>query len=214
MKKVLIVIAIVIVTLVAGVAIFALIYEKNDEKHRVNHDRLSKKEIAELRSGDIILRRGFGLVSASIASSLNEDFSVSHCGIVDVDSNGNVRVIHSVSSSLSDFDGLQDCTINEFCKESKENSLMVVRFRDTADVPLANLAKTAQTYLDRKIPFDGVFDITENDEMYCSEMVWSALKENYDYDIYPDKSKTAVIKFGPFFDTVHFQRIINHHKAE
>ncbi len=204
---------IIIVTIIAVVvgAVY-IIYSKEEKKHYAKHDRLAKNELVMLRSGDIILRRGFGLVSASIATSLNEDFSVSHCGIVDVDSNGNVRVIHSVSSSLSDFDGLQDCTIDEFCKESKENSLMVVRFRDTADVPLANLAKTAQTYLDRKIPFDGVFDITENDEMYCSEMVWSALKENYGYDIYPDKSKTAVIKFGPFFDTVHFQRIINHHK--
>ena len=203
---------IIVVILAVVVGAVYIIYNKEEQKHYAKHDRLTKKELAMMRSGDIILRRGFGLVSASIASSLNEAFSVSHCGIVDVDSNGNVRVIHSVSSSLSDFDGLQDCTIEEFCKESKENSLMVVRFRDTADVPLANLSKTAQTYLDRKIPFDGVFDITQNDEMYCSEMVWSALKENYDYDIYPDKSKTAVIKFGPFFDTVHFQRIINHHK--
>ena len=208
MKKFIIIVAILAVV----VGAVYIIYNKEEQKHYAKHDRLTKKELAMMRSGDIILRRGFGLVSASIASSLNEAFSVSHCGIVDVDSNGNVRVIHSVSSSLSDFDGLQDCTIEEFCKESKENSLMVVRFRDTADVPLANLAKTAQSYLDRKIPFDGVFDITQNDEMYCSEMVWSALKENYDYDIYPDKSKTAVIKFGPFFDTVHFQRIINHHK--
>ncbi|MBP5240664.1 MAG: hypothetical protein J6Z26_02030 [Bacteroidales bacterium] len=208
MKKFIIIVAILAVV----VGAVYIIYNKEEQKHYAKHDRLTKSELAMMRSGDIILRRGFGLVSASIASSLNEAFSVSHCGIVDVDSNGNVRVIHSVSSSLSDFDGLQDCTIEEFCKESKENSLMVVRFRDTADVPLANLAKTAQTYLDRKIPFDGVFDITQNDEMYCSEMVWSALKENYDYDIYPDKSKTAVIKFGPFFDTVHFQRIINHHK--
>ena len=208
MKKFIIIVAILAVV----VGAVYIIYNKEEQKHYAKHDRLTKKELAMMRSGDIILRRGFGLVSASIASSLNEAFSVSHCGIVDVDSNGNVRVIHSVSSSLSDFDGLQDCTIEEFCKESKENSLMVVRFRDTADVPLANLAKTAQTYLDRKIPFDGVFDITQNDEMYCSEMVWSALKENFNYDIYPDKSKTAVIKFGPFFDTVHFQRIINHHK--
>ncbi|MBO7541259.1 MAG: hypothetical protein J6T33_06335 [Bacteroidales bacterium] len=208
MKKFIIIVAILAVV----VGAVYIIYNKEEQKHYAKHDRLTKSELAMMRSGDIILRRGFGLVSASIASSLNEAFSVSHCGIVDVDSNGNVRVIHSVSSSLSDFDGLQDCTIEEFCKESKENSLMVVRFRDTADVPLANLAKTAQTYLDRKIPFDGVFDITQNDEMYCSEMVWSALKENYDYDIYPDKSKTAFIKLGPFFDTVHFQRIINHHK--
>ena len=214
MKKVLIIIAIVIVTLVAGVAIFALIYDKNDEKQRVYHDRLSKKEIAELRTGDIILRRGFGVVSASIATSLNGEFSVSHCGIVDVDSNGNVRVIHSVSSSLSDFDGLQDCTIKEFEHESKANSIMVVRFRDTADVPLANLAKTAQKYLDQKIPFDEGFDLSEQEEMYCSEMVWSAMNETFGYDIYPDKSKTEVVKFSPFFDTTHFQRIINHHKAE
>lgn len=211
MKKVLKITAIVLAVLIASIAIVALIYEKNDEKQRIFHDNLSKAEIADLRSGDIVMRRGFGVVSASIANSLNEEFLVSHCGIVDVDSLGNVRVIHSVSSSLSDFDGLQDCTIKEFCLESKKNSLLVVRFRDTNNVPLATLASTAQTYLDNKIPFDGLFDISDSTEMYCSEMVWSALKQTYGFDIYPDKSKTEVVKFAPFFDTVHFYRILNHH---
>ena len=207
MKKTIIILS----TIAIIVGIVYVIYSKEEKKHYSQHDRLTSQETALLRSGDIILRRGFGLVSASIAGTLAEEFSVSHCGIVDVDSNGNPRIIHSVSASLSDFDGLQDCSIKEFCLESKQNSLIVVRFRDTGDVPLASLASTAQTYLDRKIPFDGVFDITENEKMYCSEMVWSALKETYGYDIYPDKSKTEVVKFSPLFDTVHFQRIINHH---
>lgn len=208
MRKLLIILAVAVL----AIGIFVYLYNREQQWEYVRHDRLTTEEIAKLRSGDIILRWGFGVVSGSIARTLNEEFSVSHCGIVNVDTNGKVRVIHSVSASLSDFDGLQDCTIKQFCRESKGNSILVVRFRDTNDIPLGDLSITAQKYLDKKIPFDGVFDINDNSEMYCSEMVWSALKETYGYDIYPNKSKTEVVKFAPFFDTVHFQRIINHHK--
>lgn len=206
MKRFAIIFAFVAVVLLVVV----FFYQKGQQRQYICHDRLSADEVSQLRAGDIILRKGFGVVSASIAKALDEDFSVSHCGIVDADSNGGLRVIHSVSASLSDFDGLQECSIREFCRESREKSLIVVRFRDTSDVPLASLAKTAQKYLDRKIPFDGVFDLSDNAEMYCSEMVYCAMRETFGYDIYPDKSKTEVVKFTPFFDTTRFYRVINH----
>ena len=178
----------------------------------VSCDSFSTSELEQLRSGDIVLRRGFGVVSSTIANSLNEEFPVSHCGIVAIDKKGRIFVYHTVSASLSDFDGMQRNTIAQFCHESVANTLLVVRFRHNGEKPLSDLAKMAHDYYEKKVPFDNAFDINDNSKMYCSEMVWCAMKEAFGYDIYPDKSRAEVVKFSPFFDTNNFQRIINHHK--
>lgn len=205
--------AVVIIAVVAvAVTVAVVLYNREQQRLHARHDRLSKEEVAMLQPGDIILRQGFGVVSGSIAATLGEEFSVSHCGIVDVDSNGNAVVYHSVSASLSDFDGMQTATIDEFGRESLENTIMVVRFRHNGEKPLSDLAKAARKYYEQKVPFDNIFDMSDHSKMYCSEMVWSAMKEAYGYDIYPDKSRTEVVKFSPFFDTNNFQRIINHQK--
>ncbi len=210
MKKLLVVFA-VLATLVA---VLYVVIAADDGMRTSGYDRLSKREISMIRPGDIVLRKGFGVVSATIARTLDEEFSVSHCGIVVADSLGQLRVIHSVSSSLSDFDGVQECSIGTFQHSSVVGTMLVVRFRDTADVPLSQMAVAADRYLKQKIPFDNKYDISDSTAMYCSEMVWNALKETYGYDIYPDKSKSEVVKFAPFFDTTHFYRVINHHKVK
>lgn len=204
------IIPLIAVVVATTVVVSVLVFSKEDKKLRKAHDRLSKRELALLRPGDIIMRQGFGMVSDMISNTLDEDYRISHCGIVAHDSVGKLRVIHSVSSSLSDWDGVQDVNMKGFFLESKQNSLIVVRFRDTNDVPLAELANTAQSYLDRRVPFDEKFDITEQETMYCSEMIWSAILETYGFDIYPDKTSAVATKFTPFFDTTHFAVIINH----
>lgn len=210
MKKLLVVLAV----LAALVGVLYITIAADDGMRTSGYDRLSKHELSMIRPGDIVLRKGFGAVSATIARTLNEEFPVSHCGIVVADSLGQLRVIHSVSASLSDFDGVQQCSIGAFQRSSVEGTMLVVRFRDTAAVPLSQMAVTAGRYLKQQIPFDNMYDLSDSTSMYCSEMVWSALKETYGYDIYPDKSKSEVVKFAPFFDTVHFFRVINHHNKK
>lgn len=210
MRKKILIPVLILVAIAATAAVSVVIFSKENNRQRHAHDRLSKQELAMLRPGDIILRQGFGMVSDMISNTLDEDYKISHCGIVALDSIGKLRVIHSVSSSLSDWDGVQDVNMKGFFRESKQNSLIVVRFRDTGDIPLAQLAGTAQSYLDRRIPFDEKFDITEQETMYCSEMIWSAILETYGFDIYPDKTSAVATKFTPFFDTTHFAVIINH----
>ena len=204
---------VIIAVVTVVVVVSFLFFTQEDKKARSVHDRLSKQELALLRPGDIIMRQGFGMVSDLISSTLKEEYTISHCGIVALDSLGKLRVIHSVSSSLSDWDGVQEVNMKGFFRECKQNSIIVVRFRDTNDIPLAELANTAQKYLDKKIPFDAKFDITEQERMYCSEMIWSAILENYGFDIYPDKTANEPTKFAPFFDTTHFEVIINHNKS-
>ncbi len=79
---------------------------------------LSAEELSSLRSGDIIFRMGYGALSLSIVSVLSDTIKVSHCGIVARDSLG-IAVIHTISPSISDADGMQQCTIEEFIADSR-----------------------------------------------------------------------------------------------
>ena len=80
-------------------------------------DTLSEDEITLIQDGDIILRHGNGLVSDLIVKSLHEEFDISHCAII-TKKNNDFVVIHSVSQSLSDYDGVQSQSLKSFVKSS------------------------------------------------------------------------------------------------
>lgn len=200
----------VIVALVMAVVVYYAIDNSTSSPSSYKGDRLSSEEVALLHDGDIILRKGFGFVSNKITEILNEPYRLSHCGIVVADTNESY-VIHSVSSTLSDYDGLQSCSLKKFAAESKANSIVVVRFVDTAFASSNTIVADAKKYLRERVPFDNKFDLTDNDKMYCTELVWKILLDNYGIDIYPDKSSHLYLGFAPFMDTTRFKVIINHY---
>jgi hypothetical protein len=81
-----------------------------------SNPHLSKEQIKTLRSGDILLREGYGLVSTTIADRLKGKYRFSHCGVL-VDTDSGFQVIHTVSSSLSNIDGMQQCSLEEFVRQ-------------------------------------------------------------------------------------------------
>lgn len=186
----------------------------NNSSIKYNTDYLTPEEVAMLRDGDIIIRKGFGFVSNKITDILNEPYNVSHCGIVcNTTAPGGPTVIHSVSSTLSDIDGVQSCNIKKFVAESRENSIIVVRFKDTASHPSRLIASEAQRYLDAQLPFDNSFDLTDSSEIYCTELVWKILLDKYGHDLYPNQAATHTLGFAPLVDTAHFDIVISHNIA-
>ena len=162
-----------------------------------------------LCNGDIILRKGFGFVSNKIVEILNEPYSLSHCGIVVLD-DGAPYVIHSVSSTLSDYDGVQRSSLNSFFADSKPCSIVVVRYLGAETDGGTLITTEAKRYLQDKVPFDNSFDLADNTKMYCTELVWKILLDKYSCDIYPDQSSHTALGFAPFVDTTRFKVIINH----
>ncbi len=93
---------------------FLFLYNyRTEQEHSFSTYTLSKKEINLLQNGDIILRHGYGMASDIIVKTLNEKYDISHCAIICKDSN-QINVIHSVSQSLSDFNGVQTQTLSRF----------------------------------------------------------------------------------------------------
>ena len=169
---------------------------------------LSDEEVELLQDGDIILRKGYGIVSENIVAYLNEEYPVSHCGIIVKSNKGNYFVIHSVSGRLSEEDGMQICRLQDFCKGSIPNSIIVSRLKVDDH---SCLSKSAKQYLLDKVPFDSGFNLDDQSKIYCSELLWKILLDDYGINIYPVNKKPQNRLFKPFCDPTWFDVIINHH---
>jgi hypothetical protein len=56
------------------------------------------------------------LISDIIAGRTKENYTVSHCGILYKDSNNKWIVIHTVSNTLAEIDGMQSDDLSKFVK--------------------------------------------------------------------------------------------------
>lgn len=179
---------------------------------------LSAKEKKLLMPGDIIMRRGYGFVSNTIVKTLKEDYSVSHAGIITKDKHGELRVIHSVSQTISDFDGVQDVQLDTFVQDSHPGSIIVVRFKpDREDNQSAfEVSKRAEYYLDKKIPFDYSFSFEDSTQFFCTEFIGRVFADIYGQQLFEKFFPSHVsgldrLKFGVFLDPELFETVINHH---
>jgi uncharacterized protein YycO len=202
--------------IISSIVLFLLTYDYRSEQEQFFSDyTLSPQELEMIQDGDIILRHGYGLVSDGIVEVMREDLHVSHCAILCKDSLSNkIEVIHSVSQSLSEYDGVQIQSFDQFIRDSQENSIILVRFKAPNDKPTNCISARAQYYLERQIPFDPSFDIDDTARFYCSELIWKIILDEYDVDIFKDKNNEQKdhLKFDNFYNEENFEIIFNHHE--
>ncbi len=172
---------------------------------------LSAEETALLQDGDIILRRGSGMVSDMIAKLLNEDHDLSHCGVV-ARRNGNFYVVHAVSNSLSEVDGMQVHPLGRFVAQSKPGSVVVTRLRTDHD--RSGISRRAVHYLKQEVPFDHHFDLADSSKIYCSELIWRIVREEFGVDIFAGATadELAPYRFANFLDPELFEVVLDHQK--
>ncbi|HNW69169.1 MAG TPA: YiiX/YebB-like N1pC/P60 family cysteine hydrolase [Bacteroidales bacterium] len=213
MKRTIVIIFIIILSIAASLRLFLYAYEHHSmQEQSFYRYTLSKEELAKIQDGDIILRHGYGLVSDMIVEQLDEKYDISHCSIV-CKTDTNYTVIHSVSSSLSDVDGVQSQDLKNFINESQYNSVIVIRYKPKIDKPRSAISRKAKYYLGQHIPFDNAFDINDSSEFYCTELLWKVILNEYGDDIMQGKNNERKdhLRFDTFLDTTRFDIIINHH---
>lgn len=154
-----------------------------------------------LQSGDIILRRSYGLISDIIVMNLNDTLDVSHCGIIIKEPNSGYKVIHALSKKVSDVDGVQICGLEQFMADSKIETVRVFRFRSDTQ---GKIAAQALRYLKQKTPFDETFDATDSTAFYCSEFPIQSIRNAYKVDVSYGAKK---LKFSVFLQPDFFREI-------
>jgi len=191
--------------LLAGVVSFVYFYEKRSQKkERTNTYSLTKKEIDCLQEGDIIFRHGFGIISDAIVKYSKDPYNISHCGIVVKDSSDNWAVIHTVSNSLVEIDGMQIDGLKKFVRESQPKSIIVARFRFQSEEERQKVVKQAYYYLERQIPFDNEFNASDSSRFFCTELIWSVFYNAIEVDLYKPSPQYNGMNFTAFLDKVNF----------
>lgn len=216
MKRIVIIILIVLVFMATSAWLFLQAYEYRGLQEQSFYSyALSEADYQKIQDGDIILRHGYGLVSDLIVEQLKEKYDISHCAIVCKTDTG-LAVIHSVSSSVSNIDGMQAQDLKSFIKESQYNSVVVIRYKPKVNKPNASISRKAKYYLDKKVPFDESFNINDSTEFYCTELLWKVILDEYGDDIMAGKNNERKdhLRFDTFLDTALFQVVINHQERK
>ncbi len=206
------------------VAIFALGFivfstyrvEANDRALEMYKDpskfyKLKKKDKAKLKNGDIILRKGHGSVSDIIDNMYPTGYHLSHCGVL-IKEDDSLYVVHTVSSELSQVDGVQTEELDKFVRESVRNSIMVVRAKQDS-ITRDKIADATLSFLNKGIKFDHSFDISDTTKFYCTELIYQAYLKVFGEDMFTERLSTDhpnYLGIDALLDTTKFERIITH----
>lgn len=188
----------------------------NNEAHRATRetagDPLSPEQVALLEPGDFILRRGVGVMSRVIVGVLGGDEGFSHSGILYRDDQGQWMVVHSVSRTLAERDGVQEEPLHSFVRQSVSRSTAVVRLRASRETR-DEMVAAALEVLASGAPFDTTFQL-DNPAVYCSELLWRALPEDVRHGAALFHNPGGVLRFESFLDPRYFERIVDRRSPE
>jgi hypothetical protein len=220
MKKILFyVIVLFCLALVAYKAFFYFDRQSEQKEVFLNKavTRLNDVEMSKIRTGDIILRRGFGFFSDHIASTLNHGITdVTHAGII-VKRNNTWCVIHSLSSDVTDVDGVQIQTLSDFLQYSAPDKIIVTRAKNSSSAFGNTVAVRAEYYLKKKIPFDHQGIIDNDSELFCTELIWKILEKDlhYYHDLPVEHSarKKFFYSMAQMYNTAYYGIIVNQYDS-
>lgn len=144
---------------------------------------LSEKQMAQwkaagldestLKDGDLVLRHSKGFVSDAILTFQTESPEYSHSGIVrKVD--GETFVYHSTGGEENVSQKMKRDPIAIYCHPAATYKFGVFRW-DLAEEQRAEFVDIIDRWYDAGMEFDLDFDMTTDDKMYCSEMIYKAL---------------------------------------
>lgn len=204
------------ISLVLVVVFIAYKFFKDDSNRPYESSflyKLSSGEKKQLQTGDIILRRGYGFVSTMISKMMNEDYDVTHLGVV-IKQNDNLKIAHALSSSVSNQDGLRLQAIDSFVHNSHDSTILVTRLKNIDVLKQDKIVKQIEYYYKKQLPFDHSFNYKDTTEHYCSELIWRIYEHNLKIlnvaDSLTDQQKYNTLK--TFYDPNYFDIIINHQK--
>jgi len=165
-------------------------------------ETLSAEELALLQEGDFVFRLGYGMVSFFLESQTGAS-GVSHIGVLVKDSL-DFAVIHSISGSMAEMDGVQKISLNGFLFEAKPHSLVVTRLKNSSG---KLIAYEARRLLAERVPFDMSFDIKDTTKLFCSEMINFILQKTHNTEVFSQEA--TEFPFTGFFDTSKFEILVD-----
>ena len=129
--------------------------------------------IENLKNGTIICRLGNGYFSNYFRQFASKEKKFSHIGIISVE-NKNVYVYHSEASELTGVGFVKKEKIDVFLKDIKVYDFFELTYNDTIKNGIIHHVKNYHT---NKTPFDLNFDSTNDNELYCTELIATSINK-------------------------------------
>lgn len=174
--------------------------------------RLTDADLANIQEGDIILRKGYGMVSNWVSQHLNSGrYDISHSGLL-THRNDRWWVIHTLSSEVSEKDGMQVETLDAFLRRSVPGKVIISRLKDISDVQAEMVVKRAVFYLQQQTPFDHAGVIDDTGALFCTELIWTILAVDLTLAPLPameDERKRLLYNMASLYDTNRFELVVN-----
>ena len=166
------------------------------------HQTLNAEELSLLREGDFVFRLGYGLVSYFLEKGAGAS-GVSHIGVLVKDS-ADFDVIHSISGSMAETDGVQKISLNNFLYNAKPGSFVATRLKNGNGETIAN---EARRLFAKRLPFNHSFDIKDTNRLFCSQLANVILQNTHNLEVFSQDAED--FPFGGFFDTSMFEVLVD-----
>lgn len=130
----------------------------------------------ELRSGDLVFRRGRTMTSRSVLA-VDPSPRYSHVGLIRV-GDGAVRVVHALppEGDGADAGGIVVEPLDAFLSLPAASAAAIYRLRAGSAAAGEAAAEAAWGYALAAVPFDQGFDLRSDRALYCTELVWAAYR--------------------------------------
>ncbi len=126
-----------------------------------------------LQTGDLVFRKGKGIISDFFAQASESEKLYSHVGVL-VMKNEIPYVYHLLGTGESGKSGLKIETLSSFCNGSQNNGFALYRNKNLGGKP-----DLVESYLEAvnksRVVFDEHFDLATDDEQYCTEMIYKMI---------------------------------------
>lgn len=125
------------------------------------------------RDGDLVFRQGRGIFSGMFASMGKVPSRYSHVGMIAV-RGARLVVIHADASELTGRGFVREEPVETFLNDAHAESAALYRVSGREEDGPARAARIAAGFAEARVPFDSDFDLSTEDALYCTEMVWVA----------------------------------------
>lgn len=130
----------------------------------------------QLSSGMLVCRAGNGFFSNYFKKYASKEQKYSHIGIISIEKD-TLYVYHSEASELTGIGFVKKEKLTSFLRDIRVYDFFEFNYPDTTKHKIVEIVKK---YAANKTPFDLDFDSTNDDRLYCTELIATAVNKALD----------------------------------
>lgn len=131
---------------------------------------------AGLKTGDLVFRKGKGLISTMFGMTSTAPEQFSHVGMIAVEDEGTF-VYHMIGNTVPAKGGCKRETLESFCNPNQNSRIAFYRLSILKKYQ-HSIKEQLQAVYASGIQFDEKFELRDKGPLYCSELIYNLVKKS------------------------------------